>query len=142
MATHRLQDTGFTTDAEMELIVGVFDACEDLESHHRPITPETLSRWLRARAFPHQPSPAEIERSLAQLQAWRAGAITRALITHRRQLAHFAADLRCRQRAIECDHVYLQALITHVERLLRQNDEERLAPLEHTASQDRNPSLQ
>lgn len=134
MATHRPHDTAQPSRHELELIVGVFDACEDLKSGRHPITPESVSRWLGTRAFPGAPALEEVCRSLTLLQKWRADKITRDLINHRRQLAHLEVELQGRRRQLEDDHTYLQMMIENVEGML--------CECGRTAGKERDRSLQ
>jgi hypothetical protein len=141
MATHRPHDT--VSAHGLELVVGVLDACEDLEARRRPITPASLARWLRARSFPFRPTPAQIEHSLARLQRWRTGPITRDLLDRGRQLAHHKAALERRRRDLERDRACLDQMIARVERLLLAPEDAGPAALtEPATSQGRSPSLQ
>ena len=116
MATHRPHDT--TPRPDLDLVVGLLDALEDLERRRRPVTPEGLARWLRARSFPFRPTPEQIESGLARLQRWRAAPDTRDLLDRRRQLAHDLAELEQRWGEIARDRAYLDRRIARADTLL------------------------
>ena len=140
MATHRPHDT--TPWPDLDLVVGLLDALEDLEYRRRPVTPEGLARWLRARSFPIRPTLAQIESGLARLRRWRAEPVTRDLLDRRRQLAHHLAELEQRWGDIARDCAFINRRIARAETLLLAADGGVAPRPEAAVGKERDRSLQ
>lgn len=119
MATHRPQDSGFASEVEFQVAIGVIEASEALAARRRPITPESLAGQLRVQPLTVRPTVAQIERGLAQVQCWRDHILTRDLLHHRGQLVALGARLRTQQRQLDEDQFYLEKMLRATDALLK-----------------------
>ena len=141
MATHRPHDTAFAPDFEFQVAIGVLEASEALAARRRPITPDTLTRQLRAQRFTVRPTVAQIEHGLAQVQRWRTQILIRDILDHRGQLVRLGARLQAQQRQLDEDQFYLNLMLREADAVLQNTlmtpGEEEPGPARASASEPR-----
>ena len=119
MATHRLQDTGFSPESAFQFTLDVLDAAEDLTAQRRPATPKTLTPLLRARAPGRRPTLPQLQAALTQVTRWREQMLTRELLAHRRQLLTLRARTEAELNRLGEDVAYLTVRVRETDAVLR-----------------------
>lgn len=134
MATHRFNKTALTPDHAFQTLIQVLEAADTLFDRRRPVTPDTLFRYLCPQPSAPHPTLAQIQNALSQIQCWRAQILTRDLLQHRRQITTLRRQLSAEARVLAENQAYLERLLHDTDAILQNNLRGcQVSPLEPTA---------